>query len=176
MLTEAATATFPRLDLDSGATLAPVEVAYETYGSLNAEKSNAILIGHAFSGDAHAAGEGGWWSNMIGPGKGFDTDRYFVICSNILGGCKGTTGPGSINPETGCPWAMTFPVVTCRRHGAAPEDVDRSLGIRRLLAVAGGSMGGMQALEWAVAYPDQVAAAHAHRDHRAPQRAADRIQ
>ena len=159
MLTEAATATFDRLDLDSGATLAPVEVAYETYGSLNAEKSNSILIGHAFSGDAHAAGEGGWWSNMIGPGKGFDTDKYFVICSNILGGCKGTTGPGSINPETGCPWAMSFPVVSVGDMVRLQKMLIDSLGIRRLLAVAGGSMGGMQALEWAVAYPDHVAAA-----------------
>ena len=93
------------LDLDCGVTLAPVEVAYETYGELNAAKNNAILVLHAFSGDAHAAGEGGWWDNMIGPGKAFDTDQYFVICSNVLGGCRGTTGPGSINPATGCPWA-----------------------------------------------------------------------
>ncbi|HML16536.1 MAG TPA: homoserine O-acetyltransferase [Bryobacteraceae bacterium] len=159
MITEAVTATFARLDLDSGASLAPVEVAYETYGVLNAEKSNAILVAHAFSGDAHAAGEGGWWANMIGPGKGFDTDRYFVICSNILGGCKGTTGPGSINPETGCPWAMTFPVVTVGDIVRLQKMLIDHLGIERLLAVAGGSMGGMQALEWAVAYPDHVAAA-----------------
>ncbi len=95
MITEATTATFDRLELDCGATLAPVEVAYETYGELNAARSNAILVVHAFSGDAHAAGEGGWWSTMIGPGKAFDTDKYFVICSNVLGGCRGTTGPGS---------------------------------------------------------------------------------
>src|SRR5579859_6836122 len=95
MVTETATATFEKLELDSGLTLAPVECAYETYGTLNAERSNAILVLHAFSGDAHAAGEGGWWSNMIGPGKAFDTDQYFVICANVLGGCKGTTGPGS---------------------------------------------------------------------------------
>ena len=98
MITEAATAAFDSIELDCGATLAPVEVAYETYGELNAGKTNAILVAHAFSGDAHAAGEGGWWSSMIGPGKAFDTDRYFVICSNVLGGCRGTTGPGSINP------------------------------------------------------------------------------
>jgi homoserine O-acetyltransferase len=140
-------------------TLAPVEVAYETYGALNAEKSNAILIGHAFSGDAHAAGEGGWWANMIGPGKAFDTERYFVICSNILGGCKGTTGPGSINPATGCPWAMSFPVVSVGDMVRLQKMLIDHLGIERLLAVAGGSMGGMQALEWAVAYPHQVAAA-----------------
>src|SRR4029077_9863397 len=104
MITEVSTATFDQLELDCGVTLAPVEVAYETYGTLNAAKSNAILIEHAFSGDAHAAGEGGWWSNMIGPSKGFDTDQCFVICANVLGGCRGTTGPSSINPETGCPW------------------------------------------------------------------------
>src|SRR6202051_284787 len=112
MITEAATVTFNELDLDCGITLAPVEVAYETYGSLNPSKSNAILVLHAFSGDAHAGGEGGWWSNMIGPGKAFDTDRYFLICANVLGGCKGTTGPGTVNPATGCPWGMAFPVIT----------------------------------------------------------------
>ena len=90
MITEAATVTFDSLELDCGVTLAPVDCAYETYGTLNADRSNAILIAHAFSGDAHAAGEGGWWSNMIGPGKGFDTDRYFVICANVIGGCRGT--------------------------------------------------------------------------------------
>lgn len=159
MITEAATATFAKLDLDSSATLAPVEVAYETYGVLNAAKSNAILIAHAFSGDAHAAGETGWWANMIGPGKAFDTDRYFVICSNVLGGCKGTTGPGSINPDTGCPWAMSFPVVSIADMVRLQKMLVDHLDIERLLAVAGGSMGGMQALEWAVTYPDHVAAA-----------------
>ena len=112
MVIESATTAFEKLELDSGVTIAPVECAYETYGTLNAARTNAILVLHAFSGDAHAAGEGGWWANMIGPGKAFDTDRYFVICSNVLGGCRGTSGPGSINPETGCPWAMTFPPVT----------------------------------------------------------------
>src|SRR5277367_5364172 len=112
MITDSQIVQFASISLDGGATLAPVDVAYETYGELNASKNNAILVLHAFSGDAHAAGEGGWWTNMIGPGKAFDTDRYFVICSNVLGGCRGTTGPGSINLETGCPWAMTFPVVT----------------------------------------------------------------
>ena len=159
MITEAATATFDKLDLDSGVTLAPVEVAYETYGSLNAAKSNAILILHAFSGDAHAGGEDGWWAKMIGPGLAFDTDKYFVICSNVLGGCRGTTGPGSINPETGCPWAMTFPVITIGDMVRLQKLLIDHLGIERLLAVTGGSMGGMQALEWAVAYPDRVAAA-----------------
>ena len=159
MITEAAIATFDSLDLDCGATLAPVDVAYETYGQLNSSKTNAILITHAFSGDAHAAGQGGWWANMIGPGKGFDTDKYFVICSNVLGGCRGTTGPGSINPATGCPWAMTFPVISIGDMVRLQKKLIDHLGIERLLAVAGGSMGGMQALEWAVSYPDKVLAA-----------------
>src|SRR5215468_3387146 len=158
MITEAATCTFDSLELDCGARLAPVEIAYETYGVLNAARSNAILVLHAFSGDAHAAGEGGWWSNMIGPGKAFDTDKYFVICSNVVGGCRGTTGPGSINPETGCPWAMTFPIVTIADMVRLQKMLIDHLGIERLLAVAGGSMGGMQALELAVAYPESVAA------------------
>jgi homoserine O-acetyltransferase/O-succinyltransferase len=155
--------TFDALPLDCGATLAPVDVAYETYGALNAPKSNAILILHAFSGDAHAAGisadsgKPGWWDNMIGPGKAFDTERYFVICSNVLGGCMGTTGPGSINPETGCPYAMQFPVITIGDMVRLQKRLLDHLGIMRMLAVAGGSMGGMQALEWAVAYPEAVA-------------------
>src|SRR5512141_2390773 len=98
MRTNAAIAAFESLPLDCGVTLAPVQCAYETYGTLDEARSNAILVEHAFSGDAHAAGEGGWWANMIGPGKAFDTDKYFVICANVLGGCKGTTGPGSVNP------------------------------------------------------------------------------
>lgn len=159
MLTEAGTSTFPSLELDCGTTLAPVDVAWETYGSLNADRSNAILVTHAFSGDAHAAGESGWWTNMIGPGLAFDTDKYFVICSNVLGGCRGTTGPGSINPATGRPWAMTFPHVTIADMVRLQKKLVDSMGIRRLLAVAGGSMGGMQALEWAVTYPESVAAA-----------------
>ncbi|MGH9695034.1 MAG: homoserine O-acetyltransferase, partial [Bryobacteraceae bacterium] len=109
--------TFPSLELDCGVRLLNVDVAYETYGTLNRERNNAILIHHAFSGDGHAAGmsndgQPGWWSNMIGPGLGFDTDRYFVICSNVLGGCRGTTGPGSIDPSTGTPFGMRFPVIT----------------------------------------------------------------
>ncbi len=159
MVTEAAIATFERVDLDCGATLAPIEVAYETYGELNAAKTNAILVGHAFSGDAHAGGEGGWWAGMIGPGKALDTDRYFVICSNVLGGCRGTTGPGSINPATGCPWAMSFPSVSIADMVRVQKMLIERLGISRLLAVTGGSMGGMQALEWAVTYPEHVAAA-----------------
>jgi len=165
MTTETQLARFHMIEFDSGATLSPVEVAYETYGELNAAKSNAVLILHAFSGDAHAAGidketgSVGWWDNMIGPGKGFDTDKYFVICSNVLSGCRGTSGPGSINPETGCPYAMSFPPVTIPDMVRLQKMLTDSLGIERLLAVTGGSMGAMQALQWAVAYPDAVASA-----------------
>src|SRR5512140_3279692 len=164
MIVESNTARFDALPLDNGGKLTAVEVAYETYGTLNAAKSNAILVLHAFSGDAHAAGinhEGkpGWWDNMIGPHKGFDTDRYFVICANVLGGCRGTTGPSSINPATGCPYAMSFPVITIGDMVRLQQMLIESLGIPRLLAVSGGSMGGMQALQWAVQYPDQVVAA-----------------
>jgi homoserine O-acetyltransferase/O-succinyltransferase len=155
---------FPALDLDCGITLTEVDVAYETYGTLNSDRSNAILIQHAFSGDAHAAGiskdgQPGWWANMIGPGLGFDTDRYFVICSNVLGGCRGTTGPICQNPATGEPYAMGFPVITISDMVRLQKKLIDHLGIQKLLAVAGGSMGGMQVLEWAVAYPECVAAA-----------------
>jgi len=162
---EAQVVRFDSISLDSGATLAPVEVAYETYGVLNAAKTNAILILHAFSGDAHAAGishdggKPGWWDNMIGPGKAFDTDRYFVICSNVLGGCRGATGPSSINPATGCPYAMSFPVITIGDMVRLQKMLIDWFGIERLLGVTGGSMGGMQALEWAVSFPDRVVAA-----------------
>jgi homoserine O-acetyltransferase len=165
MITETQLVRFDSISLDSGAILAPVDVAYETYGQLNAEKTNAILILHAFSGDAHAAGEDketgnpGWWDNMIGPGKGFDTHKYFVISSNVLSGCRGTSGPSSINPETGCPYAMSFPPVTVADMVRLQKMLIDHLGIQRLLAVSGGSMGAMQALQWAVAYPDAVAAA-----------------
>ncbi len=165
MITETQLARFDSIPLDSGATLEAVEVAYETYGELNAARNNAILILHAFSGDAHAAGTDqetgavGWWDNMIGSGKGFDTDKYYVICSNVIGGCRGSSGPGSINPQTGCPYAMTFPPVTIPDMVRAQKMLVNHLGISRLLAVSGGSMGAMQALEWAVAYPDSVAAA-----------------
>jgi homoserine O-acetyltransferase len=165
MIVEANSVRFDSLPLDNGGTLAPVEVAYETYGRLNAAKSNAILVLHAFSGDAHAAGishetgKPGWWDNMIGPGKAFDTNHYFVICSNVLGGCRGTTGPASINPATGCPYAMSFPVITIGDMVRLQKMLVDWFGIPRLLAVTGGSMGGMQALEWAVAYPDRVVSA-----------------
>jgi homoserine O-acetyltransferase len=165
MITETEIVQFDSIPLDSGAILAPVDVAYETYGELNDNKSNAVLILHAFSGDAHAAGQDketgtlGWWDNMIGPGKGFDTHKYFVICSNVLSGCRGTTGPGSINPENGCPYAMSFPPVTIADMVRLQKMLIDHLGIKRLLAVSGGSMGAMQALQWAVEYPDAVAAA-----------------
>ena len=165
MIVEANTVRFDAIALDSGATLAPVEVAYETYGELNAAKTNAILVLHAFSGDAHAAGisaEGGkpgWWDNMIGPHKAFDTNKYFVICTNVLGGCRGTTGPGSINPATGCPYAMSFPVITIGDMVRLQKMLIDWFGIDRLLTVSGGSMGGMQALEWAVQYPERLVSA-----------------
>jgi homoserine O-acetyltransferase len=165
MIVETQSVRFDSISLDNGATLAPVDVAYESYGELNEAKSNAILVLHAFSGDAHAAGvsaetgKPGWWDNMIGSGKAFDTDKYFVLCSNILGGCRGTTGPGSIDPVTGRPYAMKFPVITIRDMVRLQKMLVQHLGISRLLAVTGGSMGGMQALEWAVSYPDSVAAA-----------------
>ena len=165
MTVESRTAQFESISLESGASLSPVSVAYETYGELNAAKSNAILILHAFSGDAHAAGisaetgKPGWWDNMIGPSKAFDTGKYFIICSNVLGGCQGTTGPSSVNPQTGCPYAISFPVITMGDMVRLQAKLIDHLGINRLLAVAGGSMGGMQALEWAVNYPERVTAA-----------------
>jgi homoserine O-acetyltransferase len=159
---ELQTVEFLALTLDSGETLAPITIAYETYGVLNERKSNAVLILHALSGDAHAAGyytgesRPGWWETMIGPGKGFDTDRYFVICSNVIGGCKGSTGPSSINPSTGREYGLEFPLVTVADMVRAQKLLVDHLGIQRLLCVSGGSMGGMQALQWAVAYPEAV--------------------
>ena len=150
---------FGSLALDCGVTLAPVNVAYETWGALNAARSNAVLVLHAFSGDAHAGGEDGWWSNMIGPGLAFDTDRYFVICSNVIGGCRGTTGPGSVDPQTGCPFAMAFPAITIADMVRLQKQLIDHLKIDKLLCVAGGSMGAMQALQWIVSYPDSVVSA-----------------
>src|SRR5947209_20369618 len=150
-LVETQIATFPSLTLDCGVTLVNVDIAFETYGTLSPDRSNAILVLHAFSGDAHAAGisketgEPGWWSSMIGPGLAFDTDRYFVISSNVLGGCRGTTGPSSISPSTGEPYAMRFPVITIADMVRLQKMLIDHLGIERLLAVSGGSMGGMQA-------------------------------
>lgn len=148
--------------LESGEILNGVTIAYETYGKLNADRNNAILVCHALTGDAHAAGfhdgekKPGWWDSVIGPGKAFDTGRYFVICSNVLGGCKGSTGPSSVNPATNRPYGAAFPVITIRDMVNAQAHLLDHLGIHRLFAVAGGSMGGMQALQWTVAYPDRV--------------------
>jgi homoserine O-acetyltransferase len=145
--------------------LGPVTLAYETYGALNRDKTNAILVAHALSGDAHAAGfhEGdsapGWWDVMIGPGKAFDTDRYFVICSNVIGGCKGSTGPSSINPLTGKPYGLDFPVITIADMVEAQRHLVDHLGIEKLLCVTGGSMGGMQALQWVASYGERVRSA-----------------
>ncbi len=167
--------------LECGRSLFPVRIAYETYGTLTPARDNAVLVCHALSGDAHAAGvaaepasEGardgfgaderglaarsglGWWDGMIGPGKAFDTDRYYVVATNVIGGCRGSTGPSSIDPATGAPHGPDFPVVTVGDMVRAQRAFLTGLGIERLLAVAGGSLGGMQALEWACAYPDLV--------------------
>ena len=167
--------------LDCGVELAPVRVAYETYGRLSPARDNVILVCHALSGDAHAAGytaaldagntrDGfraeerdaergrglGWWDGMIGPGKAFDTDRFFIISPNLLGGCRGTTGPSSRNPVTGRPYGSDFPVITVTDMVKSQRALLDELSVTRLFAVAGGSLGGMQALEWAVQYPDQV--------------------
>jgi homoserine O-acetyltransferase/O-succinyltransferase len=153
------------LKLECGKTLGPVTLAYETYGRLNADGSNAIIVCHALSGDAHAArlheGEDnpGWWEDMIGPGKAFDTNRYFVICSNVIGGCKGSTGPSSINPKTGKPYALDFPMITVADMVNAQRHLIDHLGIKKLLSVAGGSMGGMQVLQWVASYPERVRSA-----------------
>src|SRR5580704_5783192 len=141
MIVETQFARFDSISLESGASLAPVEVAYQTYGELDSERSNAILVLHAFSGDAHAAGisretgKPGWWDNMIGPGKAFDTNKYFVICTNVLGGCRGTTGPASVDPATGCPYAMTFPVITVGDMVRLQKMLIDWFGIERLLSV-----------------------------------------
>jgi homoserine O-acetyltransferase len=154
------------LRLQSGATLRPFTLAYETYGTLNADRSNTILICHALSGDAHVAGrhsvhdrKPGWWDEAVGPGKAFDTDRYFVICSNVIGGCSGSTGPSSINPETGRPYGLSFPVVTVADMIEAQRWLLDALDIPTILCATGGSMGGMQAIQWAVSYPDRVRSA-----------------
>lgn len=148
--------------LESGVKLPELKIAYETYGELNKKKTNAILICHALSGDAHAAGyhEGetkpGWWDDMIGPGKAFDTDKYFVVCSNIIGGCRGSIGPNSINPKTGKPYGLSFPIVTIKDMVSAQKMLLDSMGIEKLLCVSGGSMGGMQVLQWGLSYPKYV--------------------
>jgi len=150
------------LRLDSGRTLAPVNVAYQTYGSLNAEKSNAILVCHALTGDQYVTGTNpvtgrpGWWDLAVGPGLTLDTDRFFVICANVLGGCLGTTGPKSQDPETGEPYGLSFPVITIADMVRLQARLIDHLGIDQLFCVIGGSMGGMQVLQWAATYPERV--------------------
>ncbi len=154
------------LVLANGSTLGPITVAYETYGKLNAAKDNAIFVCHALTGDAHMAGrrtvedrKPGWWDELVGPGKGLDTNRYFIICANVLGGCQGTTGPGSIDPATGKRYGLKFPFITFADMVSVHSELTRKLGIDKLLAVIGGSVGGMQVLEWAAKFPDQLRSA-----------------
>ncbi len=152
--------------LESGAKLGPVTIAYETCGELNRDASNAILVCHALSGDSHVAGyyeegdsKSGWWDIMVGPGKGIDTDKYFVVCSNILGSCMGSVGPPTMNPQTNAPYGSDFPMVTIGDMVDAQKVLMEHLGIRKILAVIGGSIGGMQVLQWCVRYPEMVVAA-----------------
>src|SRR6056297_902145 len=151
------------LRLESGRLLGPLTLAYETYGTLNSDCSNAILVTHAWTGDAHAAGyhsaedrKPGWWDNLIGPGKALDTERFFIICSNTIGSCKGSTGPASINPRTQRPYRLNFPVVMVRDMVRAQKLLLEQLGIPALFSIVGGSMGAMQAIEWAIHYPRMV--------------------
>ena len=154
------------MQLEGGASIGPVTIAYETCGTLNKDKTNVILILHALSGDSHLAGyykpedaKPGWWDIMVGPGKGIDTDKYFVVCSNILGSCAGSTGPSSTDPETGNPYAINFPMITITDMVTAQKALMDHLGIKKLLSLIGGSVGGMQVLEWCVRYPDMVVSA-----------------
>jgi len=164
-IVEAKYFTFDSLALESKEILSPVALAYETYGTLSENKDNAILICHALSGDAHVAGiskesgQPGWWEFMIGPGRPFDTDKFFVISSNVVGGCKGSSGPGSLNPKTQKPYGMSFPVITVKDMIDAQRQLIDSLGIEKLFCVVGGSMGGMQVLQWAYSYPQKVVSA-----------------
>ena len=144
------------LVLEHGDRLDHVEVAYETWGELSPERDNVVFVCHALTGDAHAAGDGGWWANLIGPGRPLDTDRYFVVCPNHLGGCRGTTGPSSLNPATGRPWGLDFPLVTMSDLVSVHRRLLARLGISRLHAVVGGSLGGMQALQWAIDDPTAI--------------------
>jgi homoserine O-acetyltransferase/O-succinyltransferase len=150
--------------LEGGGVLRDVTIAYETWGTLDADASNAVLVCHALTGDSHAAGPlalghptAGWWDNLIGPGKGIDTDRWFVVCANVLGGCQGSTGPASAHPDDGKPWGSRFPVVSVRDWVRTQASLADHLGIRRWHSVVGGSMGGMQVLEWALMFPERVA-------------------
>jgi len=154
------------LALDSGASLSPFQIAFDTYGTLNADKSNVVLICHALTGDQYAASlhpltgkAGGWWAEMVGPGLPIDTDRFFVICQNVLGSCMGTTGPKDIDPATGKPYGLSFPVITIGDMVRAQAMLIDRLGIKDLFCVIGGSMGGMQTLQWATAFPERVFAA-----------------
>ncbi|NLC46025.1 MAG: homoserine O-acetyltransferase [Firmicutes bacterium] len=147
--------------LELGGQLADVELAYETYGSLNARGDNAVLVCHALTGDAHVASHSqddlpGWWEGLVGEGRPLDTRRFFVVCSNVLGGCYGSTGPSSVNPQTGKAWGLDFPILTIRDMVRAQYLLCQKLGIKKLALVIGGSLGGMQALEWAVTYPEFV--------------------
>ncbi len=148
--------------LDCGVSLAPLEIAYQTYGVLNADKSNAILVCHPLTPDQYVAsrhpltGHPGWWNRIVGPGKPVDTDRYFVICANVIGGCMGSSGPTSINPATGKPYGLSFPVITIGDMVNAQARLIEALGIEQLFCVIGGSMGGMQVLQWAYDYPEKV--------------------
>ena len=150
------------LRLDSGARLDQVEIAYRTYGRLNADKSNAVLVCHALTGDQHVAGrhpvggKPGWWTQVIGPGLPLDPQRHFIICSNVVGGCMGTTGPSSIDPRTGRAFGLTFPMITIADMVRAQAMLIEALGIETLFAVVGGSMGGMQVLQWAADYPERL--------------------
>src|SRR5690242_10176672 len=149
------------LKLDCGVSLSPFQIAYQTYGTLNAERSNAILVCHALTGDQYVAGihpvtgKIGWWDDLVGSGKVIDTDRYYVICANVLGGCMGSTGPKEINPATKQPWGLGFPVITIRDMVLAQAKLIDHLGIEQLFCVIGGSMGAMQVLEWAQRYPNR---------------------
>src|SRR6266481_5201332 len=150
------------LKLDCGIDLSPFQVAYQTYGELNADRSNATLICHALTLDQHVdnvhpvTGKPGWWEIMVGPGRPFDIDKYFIICSNVIGGCMGSTGPASTNPATGKVWGLDFPIITIPDMVRAQAMLLDRLGIETLFCVVGGSMGGMQALQWTAAYPDRV--------------------
>jgi homoserine O-acetyltransferase len=150
------------LRLDSGALLSPLEIAYKTYGSLNADKSNAVLVCHALTGDQHVAsihpvtGKPGWWSRVVGPGLPLDPNRHFIICANVVGGCMGSTGPASTNPATGQPYGLSFPMITIADMVRAQAMLVEALGIETLFAVVGGSMGGMQVLQWAASYPERL--------------------
>ena len=154
-----------KLKLGGGQLLGPIRVAYETYGQLTPEKDNAIFICHALTGDAHVAGwhanqrKPGWWDALVGPGKTLDTNKYFVVCANVLGGCQGTTGPRSTNPATGLPWGLSFPFITIGDMVEVHVELLKHLGVTKLLAAVGGSLGGMQVLEWVVRYPDMLKAA-----------------